>query len=82
MPVIDGFQLRNKIHTDALLQTKCIPYLFFTSTSNRKEVEKAYGLSVQGFFVKPDTVQALQNTIRKIMEYWIECIAPGQYEYA
>jgi CheY-like chemotaxis protein len=80
MPVIDGFELRNKIYTNELLQTKCIPYLFFTTTSNRKEVEKAYGLSVQGFFVKPNSVQELEKTLKKIMDYWIECIAPNQYE--
>jgi len=80
MPVINGFELRSKIYTNEQLQTKCIPYLFFTTTSNRKEVERAYGLSVQGFFVKPDSVQELESTIKKIMEYWIQCIAPSHYE--
>ena len=80
MPVINGFELRSKIYTNEQLQTKCIPYLFFTTTSNRKEVERAYGLSVQGFFVKPNSVQELESTIKKIMEYWIQCIAPSHYE--
>jgi len=80
MPVIDGFELRNKIYTNEMLQTKCIPYLFFTTSSNRKEVERAYGLSVQGFFVKPNSVRELENTLKKIMDYWIECIAPSHYE--
>lgn len=80
MPAINGFDLRNKIYTNEMLQTKCIPYLFFTTSSNRKEVEKAYGLSVQGFFVKPNSVRELENTIKKIMDYWIECIAPSHYE--
>jgi CheY-like chemotaxis protein len=80
MPVIDGFELRNRIYTNEMLQTKCIPYLFFTTTSNRKEVERAYGLSVQGFFVKPSSMRELENIIKKIMDYWRECIAPSQYE--
>ena len=80
MPVIDGFELRNKIYTNEMLQTKCIPYLFFTTSSNRKEVERAYGLSVQGFFVKPNSVRELENTLKKVMDYWIECIAPSHYE--
>ncbi|HLI93454.1 MAG TPA: response regulator [Puia sp.] len=82
MPAINGFELRNKIYTNEMLQTKCIPYLFFTTSSNRKEVEKAYGLSVQGFFVKPNSFNELESTIKKIMEYWIECIAPSHYVVA
>ena len=80
MPRIDGFELRKKVFTNDQLQTKCIPYLFFTTGANKKAVIEAYALSVQGFFLKPVSVPALQNTIRKIVEYWQECIAPGEYE--
>jgi CheY-like chemotaxis protein len=80
MPKIDGFELRNKIFTNEQLQTKCIPYLFFTTNADKRSVVKAYSMSVQGFFVKPNTVQALENSIRKIVEYWQECIAPSMYE--
>jgi CheY-like chemotaxis protein len=31
MPKLDGFALRQKIHVDAQLQLKCIPYLFFST---------------------------------------------------
>jgi CheY-like chemotaxis protein len=80
MPRLSGFELRNKVFTDQQLQTKCIPYLFFTTAANKKSVTDAYTMSVQGFFVKPTSMQALENTIRKIVEYWQECIAPNQFE--
>jgi CheY-like chemotaxis protein len=80
MPKINGFELRNKIFTNEQLQTKCIPYLFFTTSANKKSVVDAYALSVQGFFKKPSSIDALESTIRKIIEYWQECIAPNQYE--
>lgn len=80
MPRLNGFELRNKIFTDEQLQTKCIPYLFFTTAANKKSVMDAYSMSVQGFFVKPSSIQALENTIKKIVEYWKECIAPNQFE--
>ena len=80
MPRINGFELRNKVFTNEQLQTKCIPYLFFTTGANKKSVIDAYAMSVQGFFVKPQSMQALENTIRKIVEYWQECIAPSEYE--
>ena len=80
MPKINGFELRNKVFTNEQLQTKCIPYLFFTTASDKKSVVDAYALSVQGFFKKPNTMAELENTIRKIVEYWQECIAPSQFD--
>ena len=80
MPRINGFELRNKVFTNEQLQNKCIPYLFFTTGANKKAVIEAYALSVQGFFVKPTTMAGLENTIRKIVEYWQECIAPSEYD--
>jgi CheY-like chemotaxis protein len=80
MPRINGFELRNKIFTNEQLQTKCIPYLFFTTSANKTAVIDAYKLTVQGFFVKPLSVAHLENTIRKIVEYWQECIAPNQFD--
>ena len=80
MPKLNGFELRNRIFTDEQLQSRCIPYLFFTTAANKKSVVDAYSMSVQGFFVKPTSMQALEDTIRKIVEYWKECIAPNQFE--
>jgi CheY-like chemotaxis protein len=80
MPKINGFELRNKIFTNEQLQNKCIPYLFFTTGANKKAVVDAYALSVQGFFIKPSSRVGLENTIKKIVEYWQECIAPSQFE--
>lgn len=68
MPKINGFELRNKIFTNSQLNAKCIPYLFFTTGPSKKAVIEAYSLSVQGFFIKPNSINALQNTIRKIVE--------------
>ena len=80
MPKINGFELREKVFTNMQLQTKCIPYLFFTTSANKKAVTDAYAMSVQGFFTKPTSMAKLESTIRKIVEYWQECIAPNQFE--
>jgi len=79
MPRINGFEVRTKVHTNELLSLKCIPYLFFTTHANKKSVIDAYSMSVQGFFVKPQSYEKLQSTIKTIMEYWQECIAPSEY---
>ena len=77
MPKLDGFTLRSKIHTDAQLQLKCIPYLFFSTASSQKSVIDAYSMSVQGFFIKQNSYSELEKTIGIIMEYWKRCVAPN-----
>lgn len=79
MPKINGFELRNKVFTNEQLQTKCIPYLFFTTGATKKLVTDAYALSVQGFFKKPDHMEDLERMIKHIVDYWQDCIAPGEY---
>ncbi|MEX1238891.1 MAG: response regulator [Cyclobacteriaceae bacterium] len=79
MPKLNGFALREKLKTDAKLNIKCIPYLFFSTALNQKSVIDAYSLSVQGFFVKQSSMLELEKTISAIMEYWRRCAAPNDF---
>lgn len=79
MPKLNGFELRQKLKTDAALQIKCIPYLFFSTALDQKTVIDAYSLSVQGFFVKQNSITELEKTISVIMEYWKMCAAPNNF---
>ena len=77
MPKISGFELRNKVFTNEQLQTKCIPYLFFTTAANKKSVIDAYTMSVQGFFVKPSNYNEIKQIIKTIVSYWEACVSPN-----
>jgi len=79
MPKLSGFELRNKLRVDAQLQLKCIPYLFFSTALNEQTVIDAYSASVQGFFVKQNSIEELEKTISVIMEYWLRCAAPNNF---
>jgi len=79
MPRLNGFELRNKLHTDAQLKLKCIPYLFFSTAVSQNYVIEAYSSSAQGFFVKQTSVDELAETIKVIMEYWKKCAAPNNF---
>ena len=79
MPKLDGFELRKKLKTDAALQVKCIPYLFFSTALNQRSVIDAYSMSVQGFFIKQSAMAELEKTISVIMEYWKRCAAPNDF---
>ena len=76
MPKLNGFQLRDKVHNNDQLRLKCIPYLFFTTTSEQKMVVDAYSKSVQGFFTKPDSFREISRMLRNIIEYWMDCKSP------
>ena len=79
MPKLNGFALREKLRTDAKLSNKCIPYLFFSTAANQKSVIDAYSQSVQGFFVKSNSMAELEKTISVIMEYWRRCAARPRF---
>jgi CheY-like chemotaxis protein len=81
MPRLNGMELKMKIHTDAQLQIKCIPYLFFTTSASKKAVIDAYSMSAQGFFIKETSDKELEETIRSIVEYWKRCFSPNQYPF-
>lgn len=79
MPMLDGFALRDKVKMDAKLQVKCIPYLFFTTAASQQVVVDAYSRSVQGFFVKDNSMEDLKDTISTIMKYWKKCSSPNRF---
>ena len=79
MPSMNGFELRKIIHENMELSLKCVPFLFFSTGVDRDSVKEAYAMSVQGFFNKPSDIDKLESTMRHIVEYWAECIAPGDY---
>ncbi|KAA9354818.1 response regulator [Larkinella humicola] len=77
MPKLNGLELREQIHENEDLRLKCIPYLFFTTSAEQQHVIDAYSKSVQGFFIKPSKFEKLKETVRKIVEYWQECVSPN-----
>jgi CheY-like chemotaxis protein len=79
MPRLNGLELKRKIYTDAQLQIKCIPYLFFTTAAGKNSVIEAYSMSAQGFFIKETSEAELENTIRVMVEYWQRCYSPNQF---
>ena len=77
LPRLDGFKLREKVHNNEQLKLKCIPYLFFTTATDRTSVIKAYSQSIQGFFTKPESFGELKRVLQNIIEYWKDCHAPS-----
>lgn len=67
---IDGLQLKKILHDDEELRMKCVPFLFWSTSSASPTIRKAYSYNVQGYFVKPDNLHDLEEMIRSIVSYW------------
>ena len=77
MPKMDGFQLRDRIFKDDILNEKCIPYIFLTTSgSNPEQLKKAYKLSIQGFFTKPLNFDDYKTLVHEILNYWKRSLTP------
>jgi CheY-like chemotaxis protein len=79
MPEMDGLELRREIHDDEQLRKKSIPFVFFTTAASNHQIDAAYDLTVQGFFLKESTFQDFENTFKLIVEYWSKCKHPNSY---
>jgi CheY-like chemotaxis protein len=71
MPKLNGFTLRQMIFEDQDLNDKCIPYVFLTTSGDNVDfMKKAYGLSIQGYFTKPNDFAEYQSLMSDIVRYW------------
>lgn len=77
MPVMNGLELRNEINKSEYLAQKSIPFVFYTTHAEKHAVEKAYFMSVQGFFQKPGTITEIQQLLHQIVSYWLSCHHPN-----
>jgi len=82
MPKLNGMELREKLINNEDIRLKTIPYLFFSTTAEQKDVINAYSRSIQGFFVKPAAYDKQKDLIVKIVEYWQECESPNYIKTA
>ena len=77
MPIMNGLELRRKIQEDEYLLKKSIPFIFLSTAARPKEVEEAYNLTVQGFFVKASQLSEMEKSIELILNYWLKCKHPN-----
>ena len=76
LPAMSGLDLCRKIVENESLKMKSIPFVFLSTTSDQHVIIQAYQMFVQGFFVKPGSVQELKEMIRMIVDYWKVCRHP------
>ena len=72
MPGMTGLELKKQIQDDPYLRAKGIPFVFISTNSTNVSVRHAHALSVQGYFVKPDSLDAFKEMLKVLFSYW-EC---------
>lgn len=77
MPVMNGLQLRNHIDKDDQLRRKCIPFIFLSSAATAANVNMAYDMTVQGFFLKESDLHKMEESLRLLVLYWSACKHPN-----
>jgi CheY-like chemotaxis protein len=77
LPIMNGLQLKSQIQQDRELKDKSIPFIFLTTSADNRSVKEAYDLSSQGFFVKENTYEGIQNQLKQIVDYWRLCRHPN-----
>ncbi len=70
LPGMSGTEFKKKINADALLKKKAIPFIFYTTSANKHAIEQAYEMTVQGYFVKENTMSEIRSTVKVIIDYW------------
>jgi len=76
LPLMNGLQFRQHIEDDERLRMKSIPFVFFTTSGDSNGINRAYKLTVQGYFTKENTFPAIKETLKLIIDYWAKCRHP------
>jgi two-component SAPR family response regulator len=77
LPLMNGIDFKRKVDDVERLKKKSIPFVFLTTTADRKFVEEAYLLKTQGYFQKPTSIRELKVLIAAIFTYWRISKHPG-----
>ena len=68
MPKFNGFQYQEQIMQISGFAEKRVPYIFLT-TSSSTAASCFTGVS-EGFFIKPNNFEVLENLLHTIVTYW------------
>jgi response regulator RpfG family c-di-GMP phosphodiesterase len=78
LPGMSGLEFKNKLDHNEKLKKKSIPFVFYSTSVEKKYVDEAYlHLTVQGFFLKGHTMKDIKDQLRIIFDYWKICRHPN-----
>ena len=63
----------------SFLRKKAIPFVFYTTSVDKTDVDEAYQMMVQGYFQKEIKMDAIKQTLKIILDYWHICRHPNNF---
>lgn len=70
IPILNGHEVLQEIKSDPTL--KKIPVIILTTSSNQKDIEKAYENHTNSYIKKPLEIEDFLNVIKKIEDFWFQ----------
>lgn len=80
MPVTNGFRLRQMIIEDEQIDSRTVPYIFFTTSTTLRVVNTSNPAAFHGIFKKPVRHSEWKETLMAIVRYWSMSMPPADYE--
>jgi CheY-like chemotaxis protein len=68
MPGMNGIEFLRKLRADPALRVT--PVVVITTSTHRRDLERAYELNVAGYLVKPVTFAKFVEVVKRLDAYW------------
>ena len=73
-----GIEFKKKLDGNPELRKKSIPFIFYSTSTNKATVTEAYTeMTIQGFFEKGSIYSEIKANIKTIIDYWKLCKHPN-----
>lgn len=76
IPRMNGFELKKKLFEDSSIRYKSIPFVFWSGMVSQAQIQEAYNLGVNGFFVKQNSFSEIKQSLVEIVKYWMKSKVP------
>lgn len=77
LPKMDGFELK-KLIEESPVRHKSVPFVFWSNFAAQSQIEKAYDLAANGFFIKETKFEDIKNSLIDIYQYWQKSKVPEE----
>lgn len=78
LPKMDGFELKEKILENTKANYKSIPFVYWSSEPSKAQIQKAFDLGGNGFFVKGNKFKDIKQSLLDIVNYWLTSKVPSK----
>jgi len=80
LPGKNGLEFKRAIDSTPKLRTRSIPFIFYSTAANQRDVNDAFTeMTVQGFFKKGMDTRETETIMKTIFDYWKLCKHPNSH---